>query len=237
MAEVHVACLPPSCGALTNLEYRAYEGAMTHGILRAVHAAAAEGFDALIVGCFYDTALLDAREVSGAMHVVAPCMAACEIVASLCNRFGVITGRSKWAHQMRRTLEDYGCGARLTGLYDVGLRVDEFQTDPEQTGALLLAAAHRAVTEDQAEALILGCTMETGFHNKIEDALGVPVIDPVIAAFHRADYAARLKLACGLVPSRKWSCEAPPAAELDQSGIFAGAAFGARIMANRRMVA
>jgi len=31
-----------------------------------------EGFDALVIGCFYDTALHDAREVSGDMVVVAP---------------------------------------------------------------------------------------------------------------------------------------------------------------------
>ncbi len=228
--EVHVTCLLSSCGTLTHLEYRAYEGAMTHGILRAVHAAAREGFDAFIIGCFYDTALLDAREVSGTMHVVAPCMAASEIAASLCNRFGVITGRTKWSHQMRRTLEDYGHRSRLTGLYDVGLRVDEFMADPSRTEALILAAARRAVTDDQAEALILGCTMETGFHHQIEEALGVPVIDPVIAAFQRAAYSARLKSACGLVPSRRFSCEAPPVDELAGSGIFLGTAFGQRMM-------
>lgn len=230
--EVHVASLPVGDGELTHLEYRAFQGSMTRGILRAVHAAAEEGFDAFIIGCFYDTALLDAREVSGSMHVIAPCMAASEIAAGLCNRFGVITGRQKWHYQMRNTLESYGHGSRLTGLYDVNLGVDEFQVDPERTGKLLLEAGRRAVTDDHAEALILGCTMETGFHKKIEDTLGVPVIDPAIAAFLRAEYAARLKTGIGLIPSRKWSCEAPPAQELDGSGIFSGPAFGGRIPGN-----
>lgn len=156
------------------------------------------------------------------MHVIAPCMAASEIAAGLCNRFGVITGRSKWNCQMRQTLDSYGHGSRFTGFYDVNLGVDEFQVDPGRTGKLLLEAARRAVTDDHAEALILGCTMETGFHKKIEDALGVPVIDPVIAAFLRAEYAARLKVGCGLLPSRKWSCEAPPVQALDCSVIFRG---------------
>ena len=38
-----------------------------------VQPAAAEEFDALAIGCFYDTALLDAREVSGDMVVTATC--------------------------------------------------------------------------------------------------------------------------------------------------------------------
>ena len=61
--EVHVASLPESEGGFTHIEFRAYEAMVTRGIMRAVRAAAREGFDALAIGCFYDTALHDAREL------------------------------------------------------------------------------------------------------------------------------------------------------------------------------
>ena len=67
--EVHVASLPEDVGGFTHIEFRAYEAMVTRGIVRAVRAAAREGFDALAIGCFYDTALHDAREVSGGMVV------------------------------------------------------------------------------------------------------------------------------------------------------------------------
>ena len=67
---------------------------------------------------------------------------------------------------------------------------------------------------DYAEALILGCTLEIGFYREIEKALGVPVIDPSIAALKRAEYAAQLNRQCGWVPSRMWSCEPPPEEEI-----------------------
>ncbi len=90
--EVHVASLPESEGGFTHIEFRAYEAMVTRGIIRAVRAAAREGFDALAIGCFYDTALHDAREISGGMIVTAPCAASCEIAASLANRFEIIVG-------------------------------------------------------------------------------------------------------------------------------------------------
>ena len=91
-----LGCSNVADGAFTHIEYRSYEAVVSAGIVRAARAAAAEGFDALAIGCFYDTALLEAREVSGDMAVTAPCAASLEIAASLANRFGIIVGRRKW---------------------------------------------------------------------------------------------------------------------------------------------
>ena len=230
--EVHVAALPKAQYGFSHIEFRTYEALVTRGIMRAVRTAALEGFDALAIGCFYDTALHDAREISGEMIVTAPCIASCEIAASLANRFGIIVGRRKWVHQMQSTVHGYGHADRLAGFYDVGLGVDDFQKDHAETNRRLLAAGRRAVEEGGAEALILGCTMEIGFYREIEKALGVPVIDPSIAALKRAEYAALLKRQCGWVPSRKGSCEAPSEAELAAFDAFPAdePVFGSRIV-------
>lgn len=229
--EVHVTSLPPEDGAFTHIEFRAYEAMVTRGIIRATRAAAREGFDALAIGCFYDTALHDAREISGDMIVTAPCVAAVEIATSLSNRFGVIVGRRKWVDQMSATVHDIGQGPRLSGFYHVELGVNDFQTDHQRTNDLLTAAGRRAVEQDFAESLILGCTLEVGFHRDLEATLGVPVIDPSIAVLKRAEYGALLKRQCGWKPSRKWSCEAPPEEEIARFGGFDdGEVFGSRIV-------
>jgi len=229
--EVHVTSLPDEIGLFTNIEYRSYEGMVTAGIIRAARAAAREGFDALAIGCFYDTGLYEAREVSGEMIVTAPCVASCEIAASLSNRFGVIVGRRKWVHQMQSTVHDHGHRDRLAGFYHVELGVTEFQEDHDRTAHCLMTAGRKAVEEDYAESLILGCTMEVGFHHHMEKELGVPVIDPSIAALKRAEYGALLKRDCGWVPSRKWSCEAPTEEEIASIGTFDDRpAFGGRIV-------
>jgi Asp/Glu/hydantoin racemase len=227
--EVHIASLAAIDGRFTNAEYRTYEAVMTRGIVRAARAAALEGFDAMAIGCFYDVALHDAREISGKMIVSAPCEASCEIAMSLSNRFGIIVGRRKWVHQMEESVQTYGHGRRLTGFYHVDLGVNDFQRDHAETARRLLAVGREAVERDYAEALVLGCTMELGFHRELEDSLGVPVIDPAVAVLKRAEYGALLKQQCGWIPSRKWSCVPPPEDEIARFGCFpAGEAIGPR---------
>lgn len=204
---------------------------MTRGVVRAARAAGREGFDAMAIGCFYDVALHDAREISGEMAVSASCEAACEIASNLANRFGAIVGRRKWIHQMEGIVHGYGHAHRLTGFYPVDLGVTDFQKDHAETARRLIAAGRKAVEQDYAEALILGCTMEMGFYKEIEKALGVPVIDAAIAALKRAEYSALLKRQCGWVPSRKWSCEPPPEEEIARFGCFPdGEALGSRMI-------
>lgn len=229
--EVHITSLPISEGGFTHIEYRTYEAMVTRGIIRATRAAAREGFDALAIGCFYDTGLPEAREISEGMIVTAPCMASCEIAASISNRFGIIVGRRKWVNQMHNTVRDYGYGDRVSGFYHVELGVNDFQKDHAETERRLIEAGRKAVEDEFAESLILGCTMEVGFYKDLEKRLGVPVIDPSIAALKRAEYAAMLKRQCGWVPSRRWSSEAPPEEEIAQFGQFdTNEPFGSRIV-------
>ena len=92
----------------------------------------------------------------------------------------------------------------------------EFQEDHDRTQSRLFEAGKKAVEQDYAEAIILGCTMEVGFYKDVAAELGVPVIDPSIAALKRAEYGATLKRDCGWKPSRIWSCEAPPEEETSE---------------------
>jgi len=229
--EVHVTCLPDTAGKFNHVEFRSYEAMVTPHIIRGVRAASKEGFDACVIGCFYDTALKDAQEVSGDMIVTAPCVASCDIASALCNRFGIIVGRQKWVHQMHSTVVANGYENRLSGFYPVGLGVTEFQQDHAITADRLMQAGRKVVLEDHAEAIILGCTMEIGFNATMAKALDVPVIDPATAAFLRAEHLGSHKAACGWIPSRKYSCEAPSEIEMTDLGVFdVDQPFGNRIV-------
>ncbi|MEM8858988.1 MAG: aspartate/glutamate racemase family protein [Chloroflexota bacterium] len=229
--EVHVTSLNSSIGTITNLEYRTYEAIVTADTIRATYQAAQEGFDALILGCFYDTALHDAREISGDMVVLAPCQASIQIAMNLANSFSVIVGKRKWVHQMESTVHEYGYGKKLKSFRDVDLGVVEFQQDHDVTRNRLLSEAHKAINEDYAESIILGCTLEFGFYEEMQAELGVPVIDPSIAALKAAEQAAFLKQQQGWRPSRKWGSEAPPQDEIEAFGLFSQPyEFGNRII-------
>ena len=55
--EVHVTSLNANRGQFSHVEFRSFEAMATPGIISATICAAKEGFDALVIGCFYDTAL------------------------------------------------------------------------------------------------------------------------------------------------------------------------------------
>ena len=207
--EVHIASLSDRDGKFSHIEFRSYEAVVSRGIVRATWAAAQLGFDALAIGCFYDTALHAAREISGGMAVTAPCIASCEIAAGLSTRFGIIVGRRKWVNQMSAVVKGHGFGPKLAAFETVELGVNDFLTDHQETERRLIAAGRRLVDAHHAEAVILGCTREIGFYRKVEKELKVPVIDAAAAAIKRAEYSAMLRRQCGWRPGRKWSCEPP----------------------------
>ncbi|UII80996.1 aspartate/glutamate racemase family protein [Flagellimonas sp. CMM7] len=229
--EVHVTSLNPTVGQMDNLEYRTYNALIASDLIKATRQASADGFDALIVGCFYDPYLLDVREISGDMVVVAPCQSSIEIALKLSNKFSVIIGQKKWEHEMHSTIKEYGYGGHLASFRDVGMNVCEFQKDHDITANNLFRAAEKAVKEDFAESVILGCTCEFGFFKEIQDKLEVPVIDPSLAALKQAEQAAILKKQYGWKPSRKWSCEPPLEQDIAQFGLFSDEyQFGNRII-------
>lgn len=215
--EIVSLALPESTA---HVEYRAYQALCYGETVRVAYDAGQRGFDAMILGCFDDPGLKETREVSGEMSVVALCQASVQVAVTLANRFSIIVGRPKWIEQMTENVRGYGLGHALASMRSIDLGVEQLQADPKETEGRIVEAARRAVVEDHAEAIILGCGGAYGFHEEVQREVGVPVIDSVCAAFKLAEHMAGLKQRMGWVPSRAWSCESPPAHEMAKFGLF-----------------
>ncbi|MCS6906872.1 MAG: aspartate/glutamate racemase family protein [Anaerolineales bacterium] len=202
-----------------HLEYHAYEAQVVADIVRITYAAS-QSYDAIVIGCFYDVGLREAREVSGQAVVLAPCHSATTIAANLGNSFSILVGRKKWIPKMRENVILYGHEHRLASMRPVDLGVHDFQADPERTCQRLIQEGRRAVEEDGAEVLILGCTAEYGFYQEMQDVLGVPVIDAVLAPFKMAEFMVELGKRIGWHPSRKGGSEPPPGSEIESWRVF-----------------
>jgi allantoin racemase len=196
-----------------HLEYRYYEALVLVDILHLIKEAESQGFDAAVIGCFYDTGLQDAREVAERMVVVAPCEASTHIASTLGDKFSIIVGRRKWIPQMMENVVRYGMKERLASFKSVDLGVLEFHQDEEKTARRFKAVGREAVERDGAEVLILGCTATYGFYRELQEELGVPVIDSMIAAFKTAEFAAELRNRFGWSHSKIGGYESPPPEE------------------------
>jgi allantoin racemase len=203
-----------------HLEYSCYEAAAVPDILALVAEAEVEGFDAAVIGCFYDTALRPARELTSRMAVAAPCESAVHIAATLGDTFSVVVGRRKWIPEMRDNVRRYGFGERLASFKVLELGVHDFQADPHETHRRIEAAGREAVDADGAEVLVLGCTAEFGFFEQLQGELGVPVIDATVAPFKYAELLGDLA-ALGWRPSKVGGYAAPPLSELEAFGLGA----------------
>jgi len=206
----------------SHVEYHSYEGMVVADIIRHTYQAANE-YDGIIIGCFYDVGLREAREVSGRAIVTAPCQSATAIASNLGNTFSVLVGRRKWISKMSENVRLYGHGHRMASMRPLGLGVDDFQADHDRTCDRLMTEGRKAVQEDGAEVLILGCTAEYGFNEKMQDELGVPVIDAIVAPLKYAELLAELAGRFGWYPSRMWGSEAPPQSELTAWGLWTDA--------------
>ena len=217
--EVEVVSLDTSPSPI-DLEYRTYEALFYTDIIHLVRYAANNHYDAAVLGCFYDPIIADAREISGEMIVIGPCQASIQIMANLCNRFSVIVGSQKEVNQMHDNIHHYGYGRQLASIRPMNLTTTDFLHNKQITEQAMLQHAGEAVKHDFAEGIILGCTLESGYHRKLQEQLDVPVVDCVYAAYKTAEHLAVLKNRFGWKPSRKWSCAPPPEKSIEEFGLF-----------------
>lgn len=213
---------------MSNLEYRTYESFIVNDTVKAARYVSQHDYDAMVIGCFYDPALLDAREISGNTIIIAPCQASITTAINLANSFSIIIGEAKWEDQMRQTVYEYGYKDKLASFQSVGLRVEDFHKDPAESRKRLERAAEEAVLSHKAESIILGCTLEIGFYKELQEYLNgleacrngrIPVIDASIASFKAAENAALLKK-YGWKNSRVWGMQPPPEDELNKFEMF-----------------
>ncbi|MGQ9478097.1 MAG: aspartate/glutamate racemase family protein [Candidatus Bipolaricaulia bacterium] len=202
-----------------HLEYHYYEALVLTDILHEIKRAERAGFDGAIIGCFYDPGLREAREITDRLIVTAPAEAALHIASTLGQSFSIIVGRRKWIPKMKENLSHYGFKDRLASFKSIELGVHEFQRVKEETARRLRAAAKEAIEQEGAEVIILGCTMEFGFYKRLQEELGVPVIDAVLAPLKYLEFLIELKRRLGWGPSKAYGYEAPPRREIADWGL------------------
>lgn len=197
-----------------HLEYHYYEALILADTLHEIKKAEREDYDAAVIGCFYDPGLREAREITERMAVTAPAESAMHIAATLAHSFSIIVGRKKWIPKMHENVVCYGFQDRLASFKSVDLGVYDFQKDKEETERRLRAAAREAIESDGAEAIILGCTIEFGFYSRLQEDLGVPVIDAVLAPLKYAEFLIELRKRLNWGQSKVYGYQSPPQDEM-----------------------
>jgi allantoin racemase len=115
---------------------------------------------------------------------------------------------------MEENVINYGFRDKLASFKSVNLGVYDFHKDEKLTEKLLKKAAKEAIEKDGAEVIILGCTIQFGFYKELQEYLGVPVIDAVLAPLKYAEFLIELKEKINWTHSKIGGYETPPISEI-----------------------
>lgn len=105
----------------------------------------------------------------------------------LAARFSIVTVIPRVRTKMEEVVAGYGMSHRVVSIRTTPLCVLDIERDPETSWQMVRDDARRAVEEDDAEAVLLGCARMAEFANSLEVELGFPVIDGVEAAVKFAE--------------------------------------------------
>ena len=76
------------------------------------------------------------------------------------------------------------------------------------------ALAREAVEKDHAEVILLGCTAEFGFYEKLQKEIGVPVIDAALCSLKYLEFLIEIKKKLNWGLSRAGAFVVPPKKEI-----------------------
>lgn len=159
-------------------------------ILQKVKWAEKNGYDAVVLDCFGDPGLDAAREIAK-IPVIGANQASIHMASQLAGRFSVINILPETESLVRSLIMKYGLIENLASIRTIHVPVLELEKNPELTVKKVVEAAEKAVLEDSAYAIVLGCTGMSPLVEAIEKrfeeiGVSVPVIEPLRAAIYTA---------------------------------------------------
>lgn len=149
--------------------------------------------DAIVIACFDDTGL-DAARCLTDRPVVGIGEAAYHMAAMLSNRFSVVTTLARSVPALEHNLQRYGLAARCARVRSSEVPVLELEREGSDARRRISAEIGKAVIEDRAEAIVLGCAGMTDLADSLADEHGLPVLDGVVCAVKLAEAMAGLGL-------------------------------------------
>ena len=146
--------------------------------------------DAFVIACFSDPGLHSARETT-TRPVMGISESGITTALTLGEKFGIIAILPKGVTRHKRYIRQMGLEGRLAGDRAIGVGVTGLSAE-EEVESRMTAVGQKLIEEDGADTLIMGCAGMARYRHRLEDTLGVPVIDPSQAAVADAIAAVRL---------------------------------------------
>ena len=155
-------------------------------------AAAQNDAAGFVIACYSDPGLHALRDQTD-LPVVGIQEASVMTALTLGHRFGVIAILPSSVRRQRRAFAGMGVLDRLAASRSLGLGVADLADEGKSLDAMI-ATGRRLRDEDGADVLIMGCAGMARYREVLEQATGLPVVEPCQAAASMALGQISLKL-------------------------------------------
>jgi len=145
------------------------------GMMRLVREKEAE-FDGFVIACHCDPGL-DAMKEMTAKPMIGIGEASMKIATMLGHSFSVVSSGKHSVPNKEALAHKYHLDGMLASIRAPEEEMTDFSNED-----ILLEMGRRAVEEDDAEVVVLGCAGMSGLDKRLQEKLGVPVLDGVMCA-------------------------------------------------------
>lgn len=150
------------------------------GVLDEVRKGEAEGCDGYVIACFGDPGLNAARELARG-PVIGIAEAAMHAASMIGTGFSVISMMERSRPIMEHLLEAYGMAHRCRSIRMTDIPVLGLEEEGSDAQCLVIAECRKAIEEDHADCVLLGCGGMSDLMALVSAEIGAPAIDGVSA--------------------------------------------------------
>jgi len=142
--------------------------------------------DAYVIACFDDTGL-DAARCAAAAPVIGIGEAAFHMASLVAGKFSVVTTLARSVPAIEHNLAKYGLASRCAKVRSSEVPVLDLELLGSNARHKISDEIARAISEDGAEAIVLGCAGMADLAHSLSQEHGVPVLDGVVCAVTLAE--------------------------------------------------
>jgi Asp/Glu/Hydantoin racemase len=143
------------------------------------------------------------------------------------HKYSVVTTLDRAVPLIEDRLKLAGLLERCASVPASGMAVLDLEHDPQAAVEAIAREAARAVEDDHAEVVCLGCGGMAGLMERVVERAGVPVVDGVAAAVTIAESLVRMRLSTSKIrtyaPPRPKNFKAWPPSAVDTGPVTTGA--------------
>lgn len=182
---------------VNGIETEIHTAIATKGIIAKCLELEKKGYDGIFVSCFDDPGVKAARECVN-IPVIGPCESSLSIALNIADRISIITAVDEGITCIEKSVRMYGFGNRVSSVKSVNVHLVDLSTDTYLPRKLAENAV-KAILEDGAQAIILGCTAMASVVNEMREILekekiDIPVIEPGSVCISLLETMVRCKL-------------------------------------------